>query len=189
MSDLNLIGASLPPLKLTALLQCSREPVVVQALKWMNRTEAGQGSLKILLDRPVRIIFKPMDLTFGKAFADFDALSWMSNPDENSVIQRVIFINEKHRSAPPQALAALLAHEAIHDDVENSIAEETAGWMLEAKVWNELLAQNPPQLAYVSSTLITRLNSLRAALQVGSIGRMVKNNTGYRGLNAHSAGF
>jgi hypothetical protein len=174
---------------LTAQLRCTREPLLLQTLSLMGKTPSAQASLAIIIKRPVRLIFKPMGATFGAAYATYDALSWLGNPDDNGQQQRVIFINEVHRNAPPQALAALLAHEALHDDAENSLAEETAGWTVEATVWQDLTLNNPTVSHFTQSALVQRMNTLQLGLVAHSLGRMVANNAGYKGLADHSPGF
>jgi hypothetical protein len=174
---------------LTALLRCTRDPLLLQTLSLMGKTPSAQASLDIIIKRPVRLIFKPMGATFGAAYAAYDALSWLGNPDDSGQQQRVIFINEVHRNAPPEALAALLAHEALHDDAENSLAEETAGWTLEATVWRELLTPHPEVSHMTHATLVQRMNTLSLGLVAHSLGRMVTNNPGYKGLAEHSPGF
>lgn len=50
---------------------------------------------------------------------------------------------KKHSTPPAIALAALLSHEAIHQDEYNSLSEETYAWTMEAAVWSELLELYP----------------------------------------------
>ena len=40
-----------------------------------------------------------------------------------NIADKYPYINPKHRNAPPGALAALLAHEALHQDEYNSLSE------------------------------------------------------------------
>lgn len=66
-----------------------------------------------------------------------------------------IYINPKHEYAPPGAIAALLAHEAIHQDEYNSLSEETYAWTMEAVVWTEILKMFP-ESNNLESALVTR---------------------------------
>ena len=54
-----------------------------------------------------------------------------------------------------KALAAVLAHEAIHQDELNSLNEETYCWTLEAAVWTQLTEDNP-SLENISHVLVDR---------------------------------
>ena len=113
-----------------------------------------------LSKKPVRVMFKDLG-SIRPDYADYDALGWKKNK------RLYIFINPKHKEAPPGAIAALLSHEAIHQDEYNSIAEETYAWTMEASVWSEILELYPE-----SDENLT-----------------VQSNEGYKGLPATSPGF
>ena len=104
-----------------------------------------------------------------------------------------IYINEKHKDAPPEALAALLSHEAIHQDEENSLNEETYAWTLEAAVWTQLTEDNP-SLEKISHPLVERENVLKKLFLRGNqtseyIHKFVVTNKGYQNLPERSKGF
>ena len=69
---------------------------------------------------------------------------------EKIQIDYYIYINPKHEAAPPAALAALLAHEALHQDEYNSLSEEekekwrgrSKGGICGIYVYKEILPRN-----------------------------------------------
>ena len=104
-----------------------------------------------------------------------------------------IYINEKHRNSPPEALAALLAHEAIHQDEFASLNEETYAWTMEVAVWIKLTEKNPDVINDVSS-LVSRENMLKKLFVKGNytdkyIKKAVYTNPGYKNLPTRSPGF
>lgn len=122
----------------------------------------------------------------NKSLRNYDALSWMSNSGE-----RVIFINQKHRNAPPEALAAIIAHEAMHDDAFNSLSEEVSSWRFEAMVWQELKRKNQ-SLAHLPAgvnDLVDRENRLEQEDRNGTLEKFVRANPGYRELPEVSPGY
>lgn len=181
---LMLPGFSQTHYSLTAFLRCSREQPVVQAFSLMQDGTA-ESSLSLIVSRPVRVVFKDMK-TIHKGLKNYDALSWLSNQGE-----QVIFLNEKHRTAPPEALAAMLAHEAMHNDAYNSLREEVAGWRQEAQVWQEMKRRNPAlsKIPQGMNDLVDRENRIEQELRQGSLEAFVRKNPGYQGLEESSPGF
>ena len=139
-----------------------------------------------LSQRPVVIEFR--DLGQIKAdYASFDALGWKKGK------KLYIYINNKHKDAPAGAIAALLSHEALHQDEFNSLAEETYAWTMEAVVWDEILKLYP-ESDDKSSPLVKRENTLKKLLEKGNytnvyIKKSVLQNSGYKGLPSYSPGF
>lgn len=139
-----------------------------------------------LSQRPVHIEFK--DLGQIKAdYASFDALGWKKGK------KLYIYINNKHKDAPAGALAALLSHEALHQDEFNSLAEETYAWTMEAVVWEEIVKLYP-ESNDKSSPLVKRENTLKKLLEKGNhtnlyIKKSVMQNAGYKDLPSYSPGF
>ncbi|MEB3206780.1 MAG: hypothetical protein VKK59_05475 [Vampirovibrionales bacterium] len=171
--------------------QVTREPALLAALRLLPGT-AGESSLQWILQMPAHAVFKDM-ATLGEGVKAFDALSWIGPKGEH-----MIFINSYHQNAPPEALAALLAHEGMHRDGSNSLAEETAAWTMEATVWQQLrptsrpsamaapvkkLKRNQPQ------SLLWRLEQLSAALNANRMEALVQQNPDYHGLSESSPGF
>ncbi len=169
---------------MNAYLRCTRDDAIMKAFNLMG-TGRGETSLDRIVNKPMRVIFKDLK-TMHKALKNYDALSWISNQGEE-----VIFINEKHRNAPPEALAALIAHEAMHDDEYNSLSEEVHSWKHEAVVWMELKAKNPGLAKIQPGTdpLVDRENRIEAEFLKGHLEQFVRNSPGYQKLPETSPGF
>ena len=140
-----------------------------------------------LSQRPVKISFKDLG-TINQDYASFDALGWKKGKN------LYIFINRRHQDAPPGALAALLAHEALHQDEYNSLAEETYAWTMEASVWCEILNAYPESGNDNMHPLVRRENTLKKLFEKGNytnkyIKKTVQSNRGYKNLPATSPGF
>ena len=141
---------------------------------------------KNLTNRPIKIEFINL-ATINPIYTNFDALGWKKKKD------LYIYINEKHKDAPIEALSALLAHEAIHQDEYNSLNEETYAWTLEAAVWTQLTDEKP-ELEKISHPLIERENVIKQLFVRGNytseyIHRFVTTNKGYQNLPERSYGF
>ena len=120
-------------------------------------------------------------------YATFDALGWKKGK------KLYIYINTKHKNAPAGAIAALLAHEALHQDEYNSLAEETYAWTMEAFVWNDILKLYP-ESNQEQYPLVVRENTLKRLLEKGNytnkyIKKAVLSNSGYKNLPSYSPGF
>lgn len=176
--------AGYSPYSLPTLMRCTRDAEIVRAFRLLENSQ-GASSLHHIVNKPVRVIFKDM-ATLGKNLRNYDALSWMSFNGE-----QMIFINQKHKNAPPEALAALIAHEALHDDAQNSLQEEVASWAFEATVWKELSSHNvtlkqiPPGLF----PLLDRERRIETEAQRGTLDGFVRKNAGYQGLPESSPGY
>jgi hypothetical protein len=164
------------------LAQVTMEPELQQALVYLAQGP-GLGALRRIMTMPIKLVFKNM-ASFGPAYAHYDALAWMSQQG-----QLFIFVNQHHRGAPSAALAALLAHEAMHVDAFNSLQEETDGWRQEALTWAYWQHQQPalqtPTLQE-GYPLVKRLNTLKQAHLQGSLDTLVRHNSGYSHLNEQS---
>ena len=160
------------------------------ALDMMNGTVAEFSRKAILgynlTQRPIKIEFKDL-AELNEAYSSFDAVGWKKKN------RLYIFINPKHEYAPPGALAALLAHEALHQDEYNSLSEETYAWTMEANVWCEILKMYP-ESNNLESPLVTRENVLKQLLEKGNytnkyIKKTVYANSGYKELPLTSPGY
>ena len=168
----------------------SNEQIFHVALDMLKDT-SGEFSRKALLgynvtQYPVKVMFKDLS-EINEAYASFDAIGWKKRG------KLYVYINPKHEYAPPGALAALLAHEAIHQDEYNSLSEETYAWTMEAVVWNEILKRFP-ESNNLDSALVTRENVLKQLLEKGNytnkyIKKTVYANEGYKNLPLTSPGF
>ena len=168
----------------------SSDEVILVALDMMKNTTADFSRRALigynLTDKPVKVQFKDLS-QIKEEYQNFDALGWKKKN------QLYIFINPRHADAPPAALAALLAHEALHQDEYNSLAEETYAWTMEAAVWSELLEIYPEQNDR-QHPLLQRENTLKQLFKKGGytdkyIRKTVYANKGYQNLPQTSPGF
>lgn len=167
-----------------------KEEVFYVALDMLKGTN-GEFSRNAILGnnlsgRPVKIEFRDLG-TINPDYAKFDALGWKRNK------QLFIFINPRHKDAPPGAIAALLSHEALHQDEFNSLAEETYAWTMEASVWYEILKLYPESNDELHP-LVVRENTLKKLFERGGysnkyIKKTVMSNEGYKNLPSTSPGF
>lgn len=167
-----------------------KEEIIYVALDMLRGTN-GEFSRNAILGnnlsgKPVKIEFKDLG-TINPDYAKFDALGWKKNK------QLYIYINPRHKDAPPGALAALLSHEALHQDEYNSIAEETYAWTMEASVWYEVRKLYPESNDELHP-LVVRENTLRKLFIRGNysdkyIRKTVISNEGYKNLPSTSPGF
>lgn len=170
--------------------QISNEQIFHVALDMLKDT-SGEFSRKALLghnltQQPVKVMFKDLS-EINESYTSFDAIGWQKKG------RLYVYINPKHQYAPPGALAALLAHEALHQDSYNSLSEETYAWTMEAVVWTEVLKRFP-ESNNLESSLVTRENILKQLLEKGNhtnkyIKKTVYANEGYKNLPLTSPGF
>ena len=168
----------------------TKDENVAVALDMMKDTTADFSRSAILgynlTEKPIKISFKDLS-TINEQYASFDALGWKKGS------RLYIYINNCHSDAPPAAIAALLSHEALHQDEYNSLAEETYAWTMEAAVWCEMCELYPKETK-VSHPLATRENTLKTLFIKGRysdkyIKKSVHSNTGYQNLPQTSPGF
>ncbi len=167
-----------------------KDEVIYVALDMLKDTN-GEFSRNAILGnnlsgRPVKIEFRDLS-TISPEYEKFDALGWKRNK------QLFIFINPRHKDAPPGALAALLSHEALHQDEFNSLAEETYAWTMEASVWYEIVKLFPESNDELHP-LVVRENMLKNLFERGNysnkyIKKTVMANDGYKNLPSTSPGF
>lgn len=167
-----------------------KDEVFYVALDMLKDTE-GMFSRNAILgnnlsQKPVKIEFRDLG-QINQEYATFDALGWKKGKN------LYIYISNRHKSAPAGALAALLAHEALHQDEFNSLAEETYAWTMEAFVWDDIL-KTYPESNQESNALVKRENTLKKLLEKGNytnkyIKKAVLQNAGYKNLPSYSPGF
>ena len=174
----------------TEYKKVSNDQIIHVALDMMKGTVADFSRKAILgynkSQKPVKIEFRELS-EINEAYKSFDAVGWKKKS------KLYIYINPKHKDAPPAALAALLAHEALHQDEYNSLSEETYAWTMEATVWCEMLKRFP-ESNNLESALVTRENVLKQLLEKGNytnkyIKKTVYANEGYKNLPLTSPGF
>ena len=167
-----------------------KDEIIYVALDMLRGTngEFSRNAIlgKNLSGKPVKIEFRDLG-AINSEYAEFDALGWKKKN------QLYIYINPRHKDAPPGALAALLSHEALHQDEYNSLSEETYAWTMEAVVWTEILKMFP-ESNNLESALVTRENILKQLLEKGNhtnkyIKKTVYANEGYKNLPLTSPGF
>ena len=169
----------------------TKDGAVMQAMELMQTVNIAKYSYNALMgnnltEKPFKIEFKNI-AEIREEYASFHALGWTKKD------RLYIYINEKHRNAPPEAIAALLAHEAIHQDKFASLNEETYAWTLEAAVWLKLSEKNP-NAEKSASPLVSRENMLKKLFIKGDytdkyIKKAVYTNPGYKNLPTRSPGF
>jgi len=170
-----------------------KDEVFYVALDMLKDTE-GMFSRNAILgnnlsQRPMRIEFRNLG-QINQQYATFDALGWKKGKN------LYIYISNRHKDAPAGAIAALLSHEALHQDEFNSLAEETYAWTMEATVWDDIL-KIYPESNQDTSALVKRENTLKKLLEKGReagkpnqyIKKAVLNNSGYKNLPSYSPGF
>jgi len=139
-----------------------------------------------LTSKPIKVEFKDLS-TINPKYGTYDALGWKRGS------KLYIYINQKHNTSPAIALAALLSHEALHQDEYNSLAEETYAWTMEAAVWSELV-ELYPDYELNTDSLVQRENTLKKIFERGNytdkyIKKTVYSNEGYQNLPESSPGF
>lgn len=168
----------------------TKELRILLALNAMKESIGNFSRLAIMGDnlslKPIKVEFKDLS-QMGQNYAEFDALGWKKKD------RLYIYINQKHNDAPPIALAALLSHEALHQDEFNSINEETYAWTMEAAVWTQLSEEYPNQ-AQSNHPLVVREDMLKKLFIKGNysdkyIRKTVISNPGYSNLPSRSPGF
>ena len=168
----------------------TKEEKIMEALELL-KGGLGDFSRKAILgnnlsEKPMQVSFANL-ANFGQAYANFDALGWKKKN------RLYVYINEKHEDAPAAALAAVLAHEALHQDDFNSLNEETYAWTLEAAVWTKL-SEKYPEYKDSMHPLVVRENTLKKLFIKGNYtGKYIKKtvwaNPGYSNLPSRSPGF
>lgn len=168
----------------------TNDEIIFVALDMMKDSTADFSRNAImgynLTQYPIKISFKNLS-ELNESYASFDAVGWKRKG------KLYIYINPKHENAPPAALAALLAHEALHQDEYNSLSEETYAWTMEATVWSEMLRKYP-EANNPESALVARENVLKQLLEKGNntnkyIKKTVYSNPGYKNLPLTSPGY
>lgn len=167
-----------------------KDEIFYVALDMLKGTK-GQFSRDAILGnnltgKPVKVEFKDLG-QINQTYSNYDALGWKRGS------RLYIYINQKHSTSPAIALAALLSHEALHQDEFNSLSEETYAWTMEAAVWCELVNLYPNYELGIDS-LVQRENILKKLLERGGysniyIKKTVYSNAGYQNLPESSPGF
>jgi hypothetical protein len=164
------------------LYSLTRDKPLIQAVLALWRS-GETDCVNTLLTRPVRLVMKPL-ATLDPALKQYDAVSWIS-PEG----QQYVFVNNLHKLAPPAALAALIGHEMLHDDEQNSLQEEVFSWTMEAKLWQRLKTFYPQVAQQLDHPLVKRLNTMEQQWQANTLEQYVRQNPAYKALPETSPGF
>ena len=168
----------------------TKEERIMEAMELMKGGLADYSRKALLGNnlsgKPMIVSFEDLS-KFGQAYANFDALGWKKKD------RLYIYINKKHQDAPAPALAAVLSHEALHQDDFNSLNEETYAWTMEAAVWTQL-SEKDPRYNDSMHPLVVRENTLKKLFIKGNytskfIRKTVFSNPGYANLPSRSPGF
>lgn len=168
----------------------TKEDRIIEALELLKDT-VGKFSHDAIMGynithKPIAIKFKNLS-EIKQEYATFDALGWRQAGKLN------IYINSKHVDAPAAALAAILSHEALHQDEFDSLNEETYAWTMEASVWTQLCDKDK-NVGDITHPLVARENILKKLLEKGNytnkyIKKSVFSNPSYSKLPVRSPGF
>ncbi len=150
----------------------------LNALDGINRRDViailyGHNATK----KPIRVMFRDLAM-YG--YKDCEALTV---PTKNNGL--VIYINSEHRSASPECIACLIAHESQHHTFTNSRQEELRAWISETQAWNELVKRNK-SLATATEPLAKRENyiaRIRTKSGVAGIQKIIASNPVYASLD------
>lgn len=173
------------------------ETRIMEALELLKDSRGGVFSHNAILGnnpthKPIEVQFKDL-AELNPKYESFDALGWRKGVKGKRSDKLTIYINQKHFDAPAGAIAALLAHEALHQDEFDSLNEETYAWTMEAFVWTQM-CDKYPNLEEVTHPLVTRENILKKLLEKGEytnkyIKKSVFSNPSYSTLPVRSPGF
>lgn len=169
----------------------SKDPKIIEAIGLMKYSPAKE-SYNIILGqnptkKPIKICYKNLsEINFQ--YASYDALGWLR------LNQLYIYINNRHKNAPPEALCALIAGRAINQDPYDSKNEEAYIGTLEAVTWDYFLKKNPT-LAHSNASLVTiretKLNQLfnKSNNDISNLEKTIRANPSYMHLKNESPGF
>lgn len=171
--------------------EITNDSQIIETLEIMKDSPAKFAYEKILGNNQsknvIRLEFKNL-AKLSPQYKNCDALGWKRGR------QLYIYINPKHVKAPKEALCALIAGRALHDDEINSINEEVESMMIEAMTWDYFVDKNPSLENEQSYLVGKRENIIRKYFLTGNktdkyIRRIVKTNQAYKDLPETSPGF
>lgn len=169
----------------------SKDPQIIEAIGLMKYSPAKESYKIILGQNPTKKVIKVKFMNLSELnnnYASYDALGWLRGN------QLYIYVNTRHKNAPPEALCALIAGRAINQDRYDSKNEEVYIGTLEATTWDYFLQKNPA-LANSNESLITiRENSLNKLFyksnnDISSLEKAIRGNYSYIQLPNESPGF
>lgn len=110
----------------------------------------------------------------------FIKISAVTGTDEND--KPHIYIDDKYKNSPPEAIACLLEHETTHNTSKVTKEQEIRAWKNEAKAWEYFITKNP-ELTKINDALVKRLNHLVKIYKTpGAIEEIINSNSFYGNL-------
>lgn len=157
------------------LLKNSKQAFIIDSLLGKNLTK-----------KPIEIGFRNL-FGFGKQYRNFDGVGWRDNG------RLYIYIHEKHRNAPPEAIASLISNLEVHQDEEDSINEQAYALTREITTWKELTESNTSIISN-DNALVKRENRLLKKFSQGNnidsaVKKFVSSHSSYKNLPETSPGF
>ena len=131
---------------------------IVAALKVLEDTNSQETLERIFNNsakHPVQIIF------YDLGMISYEYKNHFATVSDDNFGDVYIIIHTAYRNAPKEALAALIAHEAVHlayptENIDNEVKATSA----EALQWSKCLAKYPNLKFDSTNLLIARLNGL-----------------------------
>lgn len=169
----------------------SKSPEIIEAIGLMKYSPARESYNIILGQNPTNKVIKVSFRNLSELnyqYANYDALGWLRGN------QLYIYVNEKHKNAPPEALCALIAGRAVGQDKYNSKNEEVYKWTLEAVVWDYFLQKNPTLIDSNCLLTIDRENLINKLFKksdkdISCFEKTVRASNAYSNLKNESPGF
>lgn len=127
--------------------------------------------------QPIRIMFRDF-----KMYGHGDCEAFTTRTKSGGL---VIYINSEHKSASPECIACLIAHESQHHTFTNSKQEELRAWVSETQAWNEFCKRNKTLMS-ASEPLAKRENyiaKIRNKSGIVGIQKIIASNPVYAGLD------
>lgn len=130
----------------------------VDTMELMKKSPAI-GAYEIILGdnytgKPIKVRFENLS-EIRKKYSSFDAIN------RKKLGRLYIYVDKRHKNAPPEAIAALISGMTAHiNDRRDSVNEETYAWSVEAVVWGYLSRKNPDVLKQ-RSRLVAREEILK----------------------------
>lgn len=151
----------------------SSDARIVAALEVLNQTQSFD-TLNSLYhgkdNKVVKVVFYELSM-LSYEYKDHYAAASTDNFGDNYIL-----INSKYKNSPPEALAALIAHEATHKLEKATFQEELLATTNEAIQWGKCLQLNPSlkNLDETQYLLIKRLNGLsKAYIDAGNTNSLI----------------
>lgn len=169
----------------------SKDPEIIEAIGLMKYSPARESYNIILGQNPTKNVIKVSFRNLSELdykFTNYDAIGWLK------FNRLYIYVNEKHKNAPPEALCALIASRVFNQDAYDSKNEEVYIWTLEAVVWDYFLQKNP-SLADSKALLVTKrenpINKLfnKSTKDITTLEKAVRANKSYIYIENESPGF